>query len=155
MIDGLAVVGKLWTCNKSTEQALRVCCRLFGRVPIWHSTPMSVAPSPSGAKGEVKLQPSYFTSSLYVTSFRQDVLQLVDAFREQFSESLPTQPFALFKSIWNSQGWTWIHLRVFDARAREAFLNVTTRLFLGMHRTAIQGTHLNSLQKEQFQRRLR
>ena len=102
---------------------------------------MSVAPSPSGVRGEVKLQPSYFTSSLYVDPFREDVSRLVDAFQHRYLQSGPAQPFTLFKSIWNSQGWMWVHLRVFDARARDAFLNVSARLFLGVSCADMESSH--------------
>jgi Small nuclear RNA activating complex (SNAPc), subunit 1 len=107
-----------------------VCCRLFSNISKFG---MRVAPSPSSAKGEVRLQPSYFTSSLYVNPFREDVSRLIEAFRTQYLHLRPTQPFSLFKSIWNAQGWKWVHLRVFDARAREAFLKVSVRVFLGVY----------------------
>jgi hypothetical protein len=87
--------------------------------------------APSSTRGEITLQPSYFTSSLFVHHLRDDVLHLIQAFHDQYYQTRPTQPFALFKEIWNAQGWQWIHLKVFDGRAREAFLNVTTRVFLG------------------------
>jgi hypothetical protein len=37
----------------------------------------------------------------------------------------------LFKDIWNNQGWTWLHFKVFDDRSRDAFLKVTMQLFSG------------------------
>ncbi|KAJ6621579.1 hypothetical protein B0H10DRAFT_2016477 [Mycena sp. CBHHK59/15] len=67
-------------------------------------------------RGHVVLQPSYFTSSIYVKALRDDLTTL--------------QPFALFKDLWNAQGWEWLHFKVFERRTRDTFLNVTARLFL-------------------------
>jgi len=91
-----------------------------------------IVPAPSSTRGEVTLQPSYFTSSLFVLNFREDILYLIQTFHDQYFQTHPTQPFTLFKAIWDIQGWTWMHLKVFDARAREAFLGVAVRLFLGV-----------------------
>ncbi|KAH9937044.1 uncharacterized protein B0H18DRAFT_1081338 [Fomitopsis serialis] len=74
---------------------------------------MSTAAGPSAVRGDITLQPSYFTSSLYYVETWP-----------------PTQPFALFKRLWSDQGWCWLHLKVLDARARETFVNVTERLFI-------------------------
>ncbi|THH13366.1 hypothetical protein EW146_g6837 [Bondarzewia mesenterica] len=89
---------------------------------------MSVAPSPSTSRGDLILQPSFFTSSLFVTPFRADLQRLTHLYVSQYAQS--SQPFALFKQIWAEQGWTWIHLKVFDDRTREAFLRVACRLFV-------------------------
>ncbi|KDQ63444.1 hypothetical protein JAAARDRAFT_65487 [Jaapia argillacea MUCL 33604] len=91
---------------------------------------MSLTPSPSVSRGSVILQPSYFTSSLYVNPLREDICNLIQVYIEQYMQAPCTQPFALFKTIWTSQGWSWLHFKVFDARTREMFLRVTTRLFL-------------------------
>ncbi|KAJ7900179.1 hypothetical protein B0H14DRAFT_2672619 [Mycena olivaceomarginata] len=80
-------------------------------------------------RGNVALQPSYFTSSVYVKALREDITTLVHNFHEQYKED-NTKPFALFKTLWNAQGWKWMHFKVFDSRTRETFLNVTVRLFL-------------------------
>ncbi|KAG1715993.1 hypothetical protein ID866_1158 [Astraeus odoratus] len=89
---------------------------------------MSVAPS-SAARGQIAIQPSYFTSSAFVDAAREDVASLIQCFAEQYEGSQPSQPFTLFKDIWVSQGWTWIHFKIFDARSREAFLRVMMRIF--------------------------
>ncbi|KAF7339780.1 GH16 domain-containing protein [Mycena venus] len=81
------------------------------------------------ARGNVILQPSYFTSSVYVKALRDDITTLVLNFHEQYKED-STKPFALFKTLWNAQGWKWMHFKVFDSRTRETFLNMTVRLFL-------------------------
>jgi hypothetical protein len=81
-------------------------------------------------RGNVVLQPTYFTSSVYVKALRDDITTLVHNFHEQYKED-NTKPFALFKTLWNAQGWKWMHFKVFDDRTRETFLNVTVRLFLG------------------------
>ncbi|KAK1228642.1 hypothetical protein PQX77_008236 [Marasmius sp. AFHP31] len=87
---------------------------------------MSVAPSP---RGDISLQPYYFTSSLYVLPFREDVTTLIHGYHEQYVRQ-HDKPFALFKKVWCAQGWDWMHFKVFDPPSREAFLNVSLRLFL-------------------------
>ncbi|KAL6309875.1 hypothetical protein BKA93DRAFT_722627 [Sparassis latifolia] len=92
---------------------------------------MSTSPAPSASRGDITLQPSYFTSSLYVGPLREDISRLIYAFSEQYvGPQQPCQPFALFKKLWTDLGWSWIHFKVFDARARETFIDVTERLFL-------------------------
>ncbi|KAJ3870287.1 hypothetical protein EV359DRAFT_69397 [Lentinula novae-zelandiae] len=90
---------------------------------------MSLAPSTSASRGDVTLQPSFFTSSLYVNPFRDDIRTLIHAYHEQYSQS-SEKPFALFKKVWRAQGWEWLHCKVFDNRSREALMNVSHRLFL-------------------------
>lgn len=93
---------------------------------------MSVAPTVSSKKGEVILQPAYFTSSIFVEALREDILGLIAAFTEAYSQTAqPSQPFTLFKTIWTAQGWPWYHLRVLDDRSRDKFLQVVARLFVG------------------------
>ncbi|KAJ3967625.1 hypothetical protein EV361DRAFT_1028273 [Lentinula raphanica] len=91
--------------------------------------PFSPAPSTSASRGDVTLQPSFFTSSLYVLSFRDDIRTLLHAYHEQYSRS-SDKLFALFKSVWRAQGWEWLHFKVFDPRSRETFMDVSHRLFL-------------------------
>ena len=91
---------------------------------------MSLAPTPSAARGDLTLQPPFFTSSLFVNPFREDILSLIDRFIQEFSDDV-TQPFALFKRLWQEQGWTYMHLKVFDARTRHIYLTVACRLFVG------------------------
>ncbi|KAK0506277.1 hypothetical protein EDD18DRAFT_1122743, partial [Armillaria luteobubalina] len=88
---------------------------------------MSVAPTTTG---RLCLQPAYFTSSVYVNAVREDIASLVKSFEEQYSNSSQSCPFKLFKEIWCSQGWQWLHLKIFDPRGRDAFLHTTLRLFL-------------------------
>lgn len=90
---------------------------------------MSVAPTTTG---RLCLQPSYFTSSVYVNAVRDDIAVLLKSFEEQYSNSPHSCPFKLFKEIWCSQGWQWLHLKIFDPRGRDAFSHTTLRLFLGM-----------------------
>ncbi|KAI6007222.1 hypothetical protein EDD15DRAFT_2153593 [Pisolithus albus] len=89
---------------------------------------MSLAPS-SGGRGQVVVQPAYFTSSAFVDPAREDVSLLLQSYAEQYERLRPLQPFTLFKDTWVSQGWTWIHFKIFDARSREAFLKVMMRIF--------------------------
>jgi len=90
---------------------------------------MLVVPSPTGK--ELTVQPSYFTSSLFVHPLREDILHLIHVFHERYVSTQPSHPFALFKTIWMSEGWQWMHFKVFDPRGRESFILVTARLFLG------------------------
>ena len=91
---------------------------------------MSLAPTPSAARGDLTLQPPFFTSSLFVNPFREDIDRLTDLFIQEFTD-LVTQPFALFKRLWQDQGWAYMHLKVFDARTRHTYLTVACRLFVG------------------------
>ncbi|KAI0307688.1 hypothetical protein B0F90DRAFT_1676222 [Multifurca ochricompacta] len=90
---------------------------------------MSLVPSPSAARGDLTLQPPFFTSSLFVNPFRVDVEQLIDLFIQEYTDDV-THPFTLFKRIWQEQGWTYTHLKVFDARTRHSYLTVVCRLFI-------------------------
>ncbi|KAL0951416.1 hypothetical protein HGRIS_008108 [Hohenbuehelia grisea] len=90
----------------------------------------SVAPSPSTRPGFISLQPSYFTSSLYVNALREDIDALVKAFQEQYETDSQAKAFPLFKNIWKNHGWPWLHFKIFDYRSREKFLEVTLRLFV-------------------------
>ena len=91
---------------------------------------MSLVPGPSATRGGITVQPVYFTSSLYVDSCRVDIDTLVKEFSQKYPEN-PDRSFGLFKSIWVSSGWQWMHFKVFGAHARDAFLRVTIKLFVG------------------------
>ena len=90
-----------------------------------------IAPAPSASRGELILQPNYFTSSIYVRALRHDISILILKYHEAYSQSASSNPFNLFKSLWLSQGWNWLHFKVFDDRSRQTFLDITLRLFLG------------------------
>lgn len=90
---------------------------------------MSVAREPSASRGEITLQPGYFTSSLFVEPLRADISTLVTLFADQFDDNV--QPFHLFKKLWTEQGWGWLHMRVYDGRARQSLIRTTERLFSG------------------------
>ena len=92
---------------------------------------MSFAPSPSASRGGITVQPSYFTSSLYIHPLRDDIIHLIQVYTHHYVGTPSAQPFTLFKTIWNGLGWTWMHFKVFDSRSRDVFLKVTMRLFLG------------------------
>ena len=91
---------------------------------------MSFVPGPSATRGEIIVQPTYFTSSLYVDPCRRDIETLVQEFSQKYHEN-GDRSFSSFKSVWVSSGWQWMHFKVFDAYARDAFLRVTIRLFMG------------------------
>ncbi|KAF9785835.1 hypothetical protein BJ322DRAFT_1188843, partial [Thelephora terrestris] len=90
---------------------------------------MSFVPGPSATRGGIIVQPAYFTSSLYVDSCREDIETVVQEFSKKIEET-GDHSFRLFKSIWASSGWQWMHFKVFDAYARDAFLRVTIKLFM-------------------------
>ncbi|KAG2159690.1 uncharacterized protein EDB93DRAFT_1111525 [Suillus bovinus] len=89
---------------------------------------MSLAPTHTTPRGQVVLQPTYFTCSLFVDPAREDIDHLVRVYAERYARSPIPQPFMLFKDIWNNQGWAWLHFKVFDTRSRDAFLKVTMQL---------------------------
>ncbi|KAI0036621.1 hypothetical protein K488DRAFT_40686 [Vararia minispora EC-137] len=98
---------------------------------------MSLAPgpSPSGVRGDLILQPNYFTSSLFVDQFRDDLELLISSFCTAERHNATTidtmlRPFESFKGLWVVQGWGWLHFRTFDARARRTLIAVVFRLFL-------------------------
>ncbi|KAF8642031.1 hypothetical protein AX16_009752 [Volvariella volvacea WC 439] len=86
------------------------------------------APSPS--RGELALQPNYFTSSLFVKPFKDDIVTLIHAYHELYSKGANVQPFPLFKEVYTAHGWVWLHFKVIERRGREAFLQTVTRLLL-------------------------
>ncbi|KAK7468725.1 hypothetical protein VKT23_003228 [Stygiomarasmius scandens] len=95
------------------------------------STSTTLRPVPSMSRGDIILDPAFFTSSLFVNPFRDDIWSLVQLYHEALL-TIPqdTNPFTLFKTIWCEQGWDCMHFKVLDARSRETFLNVCFRLFL-------------------------
>ncbi|KAF8499279.1 hypothetical protein F5888DRAFT_1611690 [Russula emetica] len=90
---------------------------------------MSLGPTPSTARGDLILQPPFFTSSLFVDPFRADIERLIDLFVQEHAVHA-ARPFALFKRLWEEQGWTYMHLKIFDARTRHTYLTVACRLFV-------------------------
>ena len=102
------------------------------KTAVTWSHPMSLAPAPSASRGDVVLQPSYFTSSVYVKALRDDISTLILRYHEVHSQPQSLGHFALFKSIWLRMGWHWLQFKVFDHRSRQTFLDVTMRLFLGL-----------------------
>ena len=92
---------------------------------------MSLAPTPSASRGDLILQPPFFTSSLFVDPFRADIQRLIDLFVQGHAVHA-ARPFALFKRLWEEQGWTYMHLKIFDARTRHTYLTVACRLFVGV-----------------------
>lgn len=101
---------------------------------------LQIAPSSSAPRGEVAIQPTYFTSSLFIDALRADVRELERIFSRTYhtepdgsdgTDKGTREPFKLFKELWRSLGWQWLHLKVLEPRARESFLNDVLRIFLG------------------------
>jgi hypothetical protein len=115
------------------KQTVGVVRRRNGPMLFLSTRPqMSLAPTPSAARGDLILQSPFFTSSLFVDPFRADIERLVDIFVQEYADHA-TKPFALFKRIWQDQGWTYMHLKTFDARTRHTYLTVACRLFIGLY----------------------
>ncbi|KAF9503455.1 hypothetical protein BS47DRAFT_1356177, partial [Hydnum rufescens UP504] len=89
---------------------------------------------PTWRKSLPTLQPSYFTSALFVDPLRRDIDGLLKAFLRRCSVALHKKeqisPFSWFKAIWKDQRWDLLHLRVVESRARRAFVDTVLRLFI-------------------------
>ncbi|KAG6821347.1 hypothetical protein H0H93_014144 [Arthromyces matolae] len=59
-----------------------------------------------------------------MSALRDDITTLIHAFHELYTNPHSIQPFSLFKNLWASLGWRWIHFIVLDDRPRQTFLNV-------------------------------
>lgn len=110
---------------------------------------LSLRPTPSSStqRGILSIQPAYFTSSLFVDALRADIQQLASVFSLRYhvaylagdessqssssSSNPPFKPFILFKGLWTEYGWDRLHLKVLETRAREIFICVILRCFLG------------------------
>ncbi|KAH7106783.1 hypothetical protein BKA62DRAFT_765362 [Auriculariales sp. MPI-PUGE-AT-0066] len=90
---------------------------------------MYAAPS-TARKNALAVQPYYYHSSVFVDHTREDILGLLATFEESCAPETIPRSFALFAAVWKQCGWDAIHLKVLDPRGREAFLDVTARLFL-------------------------
>ncbi|KLO20759.1 hypothetical protein SCHPADRAFT_898012 [Schizopora paradoxa] len=96
-------------------------------------SPTLVAAASSSSRGEINIQPAYFTSSLFVEPFREDVDFLAKSYKAGYehAKSSPNfQPFTLFKNVWSTYGWNFLHLKVLEPRGRESYTSVISRLFL-------------------------
>ncbi len=97
------------------------------------SATLRAVPS-STSRGEVNIQPAYFTSSLFVDPFREDIEFLTQCYKvgyEHGKSSPSFQPFTLFKNIWSTYGWNLLHLKILEPRGRDVYTSVVSRLFLG------------------------
>lgn len=138
---------------------------------------MSTSPAPSVVRGDITLQPSYFTSSLFVEPLREDIAHLVHNFAQAYLQPTPqdallsndedimmtadpnasssspnasAHPFAYFKTLWKDYGWSWLHFKVFDGRARESFIKTVLRCFAGMFGSAYSKKELLNYCLEYF-----
>lgn len=83
-------------------------------------------------RGEPRLQPNYFSSSIFVKAFRDDITSLIHTYHETYAKDQSPEPFSLFKQLWVSLGWKLVHLKITENRARDAFLEAVCRMFLGV-----------------------
>ncbi|KAG8820573.1 hypothetical protein FRB91_000267 [Serendipita sp. 411] len=74
------------------------------------------------------LQKSYFTSELFVNAARSDIDNLLSTF-DLHVEGQP-QPYAEFKHVWVKEGWSLVHLYIWDDSARDEYFRTLFRLFL-------------------------
>ena len=99
-----------------------------------HCMALQAVPSATfTSRGEISIQPAYFTSALFVNALREDIDVLITTYAQTYvftGTSLPN-PYASFKDLWRRQGWQWLHLKVLETRSRVTFLNTVIRLFLG------------------------
>jgi hypothetical protein len=94
---------------------------------------MSLAVRPNFPRGEQVLDPLFYSSAPFVDPFRVDIEQLLQAFKAQYTASLPPRHvFSLFKDLWKSTGWSLLHLAVLEDIDRDAFTLTVFRLFLGL-----------------------
>ena len=75
------------------------------------------------------LQPSYFTSAVFTSSAREDLVKLLSEFGSVVY--LSSQPFTTFKELWIRQGWHFAHVFIIEAPTRDTYINTMFRLFAG------------------------
>jgi hypothetical protein len=96
---------------------------------------MSLAVKPNILRGDLVLDPLYYTSATFVDPLRKDIEQLLQTFKVQYTSTLPPRRvFSLFKEIWRSSGWRFLHLSVLEDFDRDSFTLTVFRLFLGSHK---------------------
>jgi hypothetical protein len=96
---------------------------------------MSLQVKPNILRGELLLDPLYYTSAAFVDPLRKDIEQLLQTFKAQYTSALPPRrAFSLFKEIWRSSGWRLLHLSVLEDLDRDSFTLTVFRLFLGSHK---------------------
>lgn len=108
-------------------------------MPPWHEAPgwfryeeMSLAVRPNYPRGDLILDPLFYTSSLFVEPLRRDIEQLLSTFNAHYTSTAPPRRvFSIFKEIWVSEGWNNLHLSVIEDLDRDAFTLTVFRLFLG------------------------
>jgi hypothetical protein len=92
---------------------------------------MSLSPGSSAQRGDISVQPEYYTSSLFVEPLRRDLHRLIAQYSAGYAESHYPHPFQAFKSLYYELGWNWLHLRELERRARSVFLQTVMRIILG------------------------
>src|ERR1700761_2754255 len=93
---------------------------------------MSLQVLPNYPRGELIVDPNFYTSTLFVDPLRQDIQNLLESFKEKYlSSTPPRRVFSLFQDVWNTQGWNYFHLSVIEDVDRDVFLTTTFRLFTG------------------------
>lgn len=93
---------------------------------------MSLAVKPNFPRGEVILDPLFYSSAPFVEPLRRDIDELLQTFKSQYEAThAPRRVFSLFKNLWISSGWRLLHLSVLEDLDRDAFTLTVFRLFLG------------------------
>jgi len=92
---------------------------------------MSLAVRPNFPRGELVLDPLFYTSAPFVGPLRKDIEQLLQTFKVKYDAvPPPRRVFSIFKDIWKSSGWKLIHLSVLEDLDRDAFTVSVFRLFI-------------------------
>ena len=90
---------------------------------------MSLIPTFSARGAPSCLQPSYFTSAVFTSSAREDLVKLLSEFGSVVY--LSSQPFTTFKELWIRQGWHFAHVFIIEAPTRDMYISSMFRLFAG------------------------
>jgi hypothetical protein len=90
---------------------------------------MSLIPTFSARGAPSCLQPSYFASTVFTSSAREDLGNLLSEFGSVVY--LSSQPFTLFKELWIRHGWHFAHMFITEAPTRDTYIKTMFRLFAG------------------------
>lgn len=90
---------------------------------------MSLIPTFSARGAPSCLQPSYFTSTVFTSSVREDLGKLLSEFGSVVY--LSSQPFTIFKELWIRQGWHFAHIFITETPTRDTYIKTMLRLFTG------------------------
>ena len=83
-------------------------------------------------KAGLILQPIFFRSLAFVEGCRRDVDRLLSEFSVALqANDVKGSPFTIFKALWRSTGWQYIHIAVVEQSLRAEWWDVVVRCFAG------------------------